>query len=493
MNKSSRLAAVFLTIFALPFCGAGLFVLLVGFQSSEVAGPLRGNPTPTLIQIVIGLVFSCVGFGLLAAVVFGPRKMRKLESVKAAHPDEPWMWREDWAQGRVHSKTKFNMISAWGFAALWNLVSAPVLVFVHPAQIQHEPKLLIALIFPLAGMGLLIRAIRETLRWFEFGDTTFEMTTLPCVMGRDLRGTIVTRFPHIPDHGIQLKLSCVNRFVTGSGKQQSTSEKILWRDERTISAAELCPGPSGVSIPVSFHVSLGNPQTDTTNPRNEILWLLEADASVPGVDYRETFELPVFKTKASPLNDDTQNLTEAAAVRNPPTNPTVLVRPSSDGGTEFYFPAARNKSFAAGTTIFGLLWAGASWGTVIMHAPFIFPLVFGLFDLLFIYIILQLWTGTSTIVVGVGSVKVRDGLFGAGRFSEIPWTEVSTIQLSIGAQSGGASGTPYYDIQLVRSNGLKVVLGHTVRDKQEAEWIVAEMKRLTGLSLPAKAMAAAAR
>ncbi|MCU1299560.1 MAG: hypothetical protein JWO91_3838, partial [Acidobacteriaceae bacterium] len=69
MNKSSILAAVFLTIFALPFCGAGLFVLLVGFHASEVAGPLRGNPAPTFIRIVIGLVFSCVGFGLLAAVV----------------------------------------------------------------------------------------------------------------------------------------------------------------------------------------------------------------------------------------------------------------------------------------------------------------------------------------------------------------------------------------------------------------------------------------
>jgi hypothetical protein len=419
--------------------------------------------------------------------------MRKLESVKAAHPDEPWMWRDDWAQGRVHSQTKFNMISAWGFAALWNLVSAPVLVFVHPAKIQHEPKLLIALIFPLAGMGLLIRAIRETLRWFEFGDTTFEMTTLPCVMGRDLRGTIVARFPHTPDHGIRLKLSCVNRIVTGSGNNQSTSEKILWRDERTISAAELCPGPTGVSVPVSFHVPLDTRQSDSSNSRNEILWLLEADASVPGVDYKETFELPVFKTKDSPLTDETPKFTDAAAIRNPPASTSILVRPSSDGGTEFYFPAARNRSFAAGTTVFGLLWTGVTWGTVLMHASFIFPVAFGLFDLLFIYIILQLWTGTSTVVVGVDSVKVRDGLFGAGRFREIPWTEVSTIQLSIGAQSGGASGTPYYDIQLVRCNGLKVVLGHTVRDKQEAEWIVAEMKRLTGLGAPTKAMAAAAR
>jgi hypothetical protein len=242
---------------------------------------------------------------------------------------------------------------------------------------------------------------------------------------------------------------------------------------------------------VSFHVPLDGQQTDTTNPRNEIAWLLEADASVPGVDYQETFELPVFKTKDSPLTDETEKLTEA--IRNAPASSTVVVRPASDGGTEFYFPAARNKSFAAGTTVFGLLWTGVTWGTVLMHAPFIFPVAFGLFDLLFIFIILQSWVGTSSVVVSPGTVKVRDGLFGSGSIREISSTQISTIQLSIGAQSGGASGTPYYDVQLVRSNGLKVILGHTVRDKPEAEWIVAEMKRLASLGAPAKAMAAAAR
>jgi hypothetical protein len=170
-----------------------------------------------------------------------------------------------------------------------------------------------------------------------------------------------------------------------------------------------------------------------------------------------------------------------------------LVRPSSDGGTEFYFPAARNKSFAAGTTVFGLLWTGVTWGTVLMHAPFIFPVVFGLFDLLFIYIILQLWTGTSTVVVHASSVKVGDGLFGGGSFHEIPATQISTIQLAIGAQFGGASGTPYYDVQVVKNDGRKAVLGQTIRDKQEAEWIVAEMKQLIGLNASSKAMAATAR
>jgi len=57
------------------------------------------------------------------------------------------------------------------------------------------------LVFPALGVGFLIWAIRETLRWKEFGNTYFELATVPYTLGRELHGTIQTRFPHVPDHG----------------------------------------------------------------------------------------------------------------------------------------------------------------------------------------------------------------------------------------------------------------------------------------------------
>jgi hypothetical protein len=486
MDRSSKIASIFLGLFALPFCGFGIAALVTGIRNFT-----NGEPVQSWVLAPFGLVFSAIGFTLLAAAVLGPRKMRQANLRQQANPDQPWLWRDDWAQGRAKSKTKSSMVSAWTFAVLWNLVSIPVLFAIPARQFQRDPKTLLALVFPLAGIALLVWALRETVRWMEFGKTCFEMNAVPCVVGREFRGNIQTRFPHLPERGIHLQLTCVNRVVTGSGNNRSTQEKILWRDEKTVSAAELCPGPTGTTIPVSFRVPLEAQPTDTSNPQNSIVWMLEADADVPGVNYRDFFELPVFRTKDTPQAEETDRFASAEVACSAPAHPTIVVRPASGGGTEFYFPAARNPGFAMGISGFTLLWSGFIWIMLTHRAPVFFPIIFGLFDLLMAYIALKLWLGTSRVVIGSGQLRVRSGILGMGAVQEIPFSQISAIKSAITAQQGGSAGTPYYDIQLMTANGRKVTLGSTLRDKQETDWLIAEITRLTGMK-PAKAAVAGA-
>src|SRR5215472_10227253 len=98
------------------------------------------------------------------------------------------------------------------------------------------------------------------------------------------------------------------------------------------------PGAEGATIPVSFQVPLDARPTDATSPGDTILWKLEADADVPGVDYKDVFELPVFRTKDTP--SEASRSANSADLR-PPARTTVVVRPAADGATEFYFPPAR--------------------------------------------------------------------------------------------------------------------------------------------------------
>jgi hypothetical protein len=72
----------------------------------------------------------------------------------------------------------------------------------------------------------------------------------------------------------------------------------------------------------------------------------------------------------------------------------------------------------------------------------------------------------------------------------IPFGEIAKIQTAITAQQGGASGTPYYDIQLVQTTGLQVTLGKTIRNKHEAEALAAQMQSL--IFSGAKVMSASA-
>jgi hypothetical protein len=478
LNLSGKLGVLVLCLFGLPFAGFGLFALSQAIRLAR-AGP--GN-LPFWFPLLFGVVFSGVGFGLIFAALYGGKRAQRQHQLQVEHPTEPWLWREDWAQGRANSTTRTNMLAGWAFAIFWNAISMPVPFLVLPqAARQKGPIAYVGLIFPVVGVLLLIYAIRRTIAFFEFGNTYFEMSTVPGVVGRELKGLIQARFPHSPDRGIHLRLSCVHRVTTGSGNSQSTSETILWRDEADLSSGQLCPGPTGTTIPVEFRIPLDAQPTEKRNVRDEFVWLLEALADVPGVDYHDIFEVPVFRTQQTPAQPEAEKFA-APEPAQPVTRPdflTVEVRQKAEG-TEFYFPAARNKNFATSTTAFLLIF-GAVTFFLIHHAPVIFPLVFGFFSLLLLYSTVQLWLGTARVVIGSGGVTVQSGLLGGGKVRQIPFSEIASINDRITAQQGGGSGTPYYDIELTLRDGKKLTLGRTLCDKHEAAWLVEEMRRLAGL------------
>jgi len=95
---------------------------------------------------------------------------------------------------------------------------------------------------------------------------------------------------------------------------------------------------------------------------------------------------------------------------------------------------------------------------------------------------LEFWLGTSRVRIGNRSLKLQTGWLGGGRVQEFAFSDVLQIKTKINGQTGGASGTPYYDIEMTRRNGTPVTLGKTVRDQQEANWLVAEMTRLIGIN-----------
>jgi hypothetical protein len=478
MNLSGKLGVLLLCLFGLPFAGFGLFAIS---QAIRLAGAGPGN-MPFWFPLLFGVVFSSVGFGLIFAGIYGGKRAARQERLQVEHPTEPWLWREDWAQGRANSTTRTNMIAGWVFAMFWNLVSMPVAFLVLPqAAKQKGPIAYLGLIFPVVGVLLLIRAIGQTIAFFEFGNTCFEMSAVPGVVGRELKGLIQARFPHSPDHGIHLRLSCVHRVTTGSGDSQSTSENIVWRDEADLASGQLCSGPTGTTIPVAFRIPVDAQPTEKRNARDEFVWLLEALADVPGVDYHDIFEVPVFRTQQTLAQPEAKRFA-APGPAQPFTRPdvvTVEVHQNADG-TEFYFPAARNKNFAAGTTAFLLIFSSITY-FLIRHAPIIFPLAFGFFSLLLLYITVQLWLGTTRVVIGSGGVTLQAGLLGGGKVRQIAPSAIASINDRITAQQGGATGTPYYDIELILRDGKKLTLGHTLRDKHETGWLVEEMRRLAGV------------
>jgi hypothetical protein len=366
--------------------------------------------------------------------------------------------------------------ASWVFGVLWNLVSIPAgYAGVRAALYEGNKAGMIALLFPLVGAGLLVWAVRTTLRFKKYGTSRFELSTIPGVIGHTIAGAIRVATVLQPAEGFYTTLSCVRRVTTRSGKDSSTSESILWQEERYI-RGEPSRDATGMTtrIPIAFRLPADARPCDSSNPNDRILWQLKVSASVPGVDYGAVFQVPVFRTAVSdrPLSEDEERLTHHQLVpsnyRQPAESRIAVTK--NLRGLEILFPAARNPGAAFGGTVFTVLWLAIVWFLIHFKAPLLFPIVFGLFGLLLVYGTLQL--------VNAHTVAVASGYLSPGRERSLAASEIADISTAIGMQAGS---TPYYDLVIVRKGGKKVIAGRALRDKREAEWLAITLKNALGL------------
>jgi hypothetical protein len=455
-----------IVLFLLPFAAAGVFAAVQALRAARSADWGQAG-----FLTIFVLVFGGVGFGGLTAVALGWRRVAEAEDREARHPDAPWLWRADWASGLITDSSHSEMWTAWVFAALWNLVSVPSAVLAVRAAMHEGNRLaLIALLFPIVGLGLVVRAVRATLRYRRFGTSPFALSTVPGVVGHALEGTVRAPAGLRPAEGFRVVLSCIQRETTGSGKNRSTTERILWQDERRTMGG-------GAGIPVAFAIPPDAAPTDPGRASSGVLWRLQLTGEVPGVDYVATFEVPVFRTPASEAPPTDADRAVAAASLVPadyrqPTGSRIEVS-TTRRGTEIYFPPARNAGFAAGLTAFFGIWVGAIVLTIVLHAPIIFPIVFGAFGLLLAFFVLDAWLGVTRVTAGDGQVTVASGWLTPRKERTLRASDVADVTTKIGSQAGT---TPYYDLTIVTTAGKRVAAGGGVRDKREAEWLAGKIR-----------------
>ncbi len=198
-----------MVLFTLPFCAVGVVTAVMAFREAT-SSPAQWGAAGFLL--IFTLLFGGSGFGMLFLVFSGQKKQAQVGLLKRNHPDAPWMWRPEWAGGRILCSTRQTVLVAWVFTTFWNLISFPLAVLQFPEILRDEgPVALLVLMFPLVGLILMIWSIRATLRWKKFGESTLELQTLPGILGGDLRGTINTRIKGYPEDGFQLELTCVQR------------------------------------------------------------------------------------------------------------------------------------------------------------------------------------------------------------------------------------------------------------------------------------------
>lgn len=483
-----------LALFGLPFAGCGVMALMMAANKFRA-----GASRDALMLGMFGLVFSSVGFGLMAFAVFAGRTAKRLKSRQSLYPNSPWLWREDWASGQIRPNQRAAAIALWIFAALWNAISWMVAIgFLTDLSPSHPRGLfLLIFLFPAIGVALLVTAVRTTLVARRFGAAVLRLKTLPAVLEGALDGVIELNTTLPKDAPVQTRLTCLRRVTNGSGDHRHTSETILWQEERALRPGlpEVRAGRTG--IPIFFRLPADQPAaTPAGSGDDSILWRVEAEAKIAGPDLKLQFEVPVFhgEVSAAPAEDPTDKYQLPIEAQRKALHSRITVTNTPQGGKELYFPAARSPGVATVFSLFTVVCLGVAvfigrnaLASLRANATFadlffalftgVFPVVFGGVGLLLSIVCADLWLRRTRLVANGLSLTVTKQWLFLKRQREFRSGELREIFTKVGMTSGQKA---YHDLKARLDSGKEITLASAIGSKAEADWLVAELKRTLG-------------
>ncbi len=423
---------------------------------------------------IFALVFGGVGFGLLFGARYAAKKMAAEEKLRQRFPDEPWRWRPEWANGRIAGSARTAAYVAIAFAVLWNLISLPAALIV-PGEIANgNTAAAVALLFPLIGLGLAAWAIRAWLQLKRFKVATFVLQRMPVALGGRLKGTIRVESEVPVTADFRLELECFETVTRGSGKNRRTEEKLLWQKQWRVPRHQ-CQIGSFTTIPVDVAMPVGQPATSMNDGDGKTTWRLEVAGECPGPDFWSNFELPVFETAETP--EPTETAGGTGSQRAARQSDACITRASITSARRTApkrgpFAAVTTKALRSRSRV--RRGSGPSISVVLFmtDAPLLIPIVFSLFDAVFLWWALSLWFTEHRVTLDRGVLTLERRGFMARAPVEIPVQWIRSVSAKRGMQAGNKL---YYDLKVETNEGTHTAAS-SLADYDVASWLARHWK-----------------
>jgi hypothetical protein len=291
------------------------------------------------------------------------------------------------------------------------------------------------------------------------------MTAVPGVLGGHLSGSI--QIPARVPAGVEarVKLACDRTRRSSTGPLSWT----LWQDELTVTT------PASGSLPVTFTIPFDLPPSELPeragmHDASPISWTLSVTVRVPGVDYLETFRVPVFATAASDRSI-VAGTVEASASNERPSHAKASLIESSADRTVFALPPA--KGLGCGLSAFLILpllaWpiaraAGSdvatalvACGIALMAGAAVLALSAGAVAL-----------SATSIEIDREAIRVPHGRWPVRWTRTIPLADVSEVRCALGEGQR---------VDVLTRHGASYWISGDVSGPEEAKWLAAEVTR----------------
>jgi hypothetical protein len=418
--------------------------------------------------------------------------------------DGLWRSEEAWRDNRIASGAIAGLRMIWLFAVVF-LAAGGFVLFIVPGELeQGNHAALLALVFPLAGLGLTVSAVKKTLEWRRFGRLALVMDPFPGSIGGDVGGTL--DLPMRFDDRLRFKatLACCRVYKKDTGDGAETREQVIWDQE---GLARATPTLDGTRLGFRFTPPADLPESEAKSD-DYTRWTLHFRGAMPGADLDRVFVMPVFRTGGQEARQNLPNSHDELLAAPLPEAPRGLLRLSEDPyGLTLVFPALRNLSASLAFGLFSVIFIGASvFLTYAIHwpdstedswfwtlfeyffslIPLVMSVVFWLFALGLTALTLYMLGNALEVRVTPEEVVSRRRIFGiplpARRLAA---GEIRALETEVPMRSGPATKqTKYRDLVAKGPGRQKVVLADGIRDPVLLDRLRRTIVRAGRLKLP---------
>ena len=447
--------------------------------------------------------------GTFIDYVSSGRQRRALTPPEYSDPGlRPWLRNPHWRTSHIRSNAKRGMYVMWFFAIAWNAVTLPLLhVIDDELRLGNYPALL-GLLFPIVGIFLLKKAWDLSREWRRFGVIELEMDPFPGAIGGHVGGRLSIAGAYQADSRYDVELACVHSYVSGSGKNRSRRETVIWSESGTAQATVAAsPSGSGTRLSFRFDVPDNLPESDVGRSGDYYLWRIKLTAELPGANLDRAYSIPVFRTGArtsSVQHDVSERASEARAkaaehsrmaLSAGQLDQTALarsVRFSDQGGvSRFYYPMFRNKALTAVALIFaaGFGFAAYSMATEFGHGAMgilvkIFSIPFATVSLIATIAAIYLPLNNLRVVIGNGTLQVTRRLFIVPiRRYQLATHDVTRLEVARSGSTGrGSRMTTHFKISAHTRTDQKITIAEDVDGDDLADSYKAFLGRRLGIA-----------
>ena len=174
-------------------------------------------------------------------------------------------------------------------------------------------------VFLVIGVLFLIGVITAIVHRRKFGIASLRLTRPEARIGGRLAGVLEVPTGILRDDRFKVRLTCTRITRThqrGANRQDSVSRESLWTGEQILRPAPKRPG-GGMELPLTFTIPAGLPES-CGDYYPMIEWRVDVTASVPGLDFRESFPVTVSdRADPEPFATDEINLPSRGVSKHP--------------------------------------------------------------------------------------------------------------------------------------------------------------------------------